>query len=96
MKVFARVVPTVTGSEAMSVPSGRFKATGQEPDTLKAAPVKVLRWSVRFVRRIFYCLTHAHTREGLFMQVKVCCFYSLGTYKRAGQAGQIKEVSVFI
>lgn len=70
MKVFARVVPTVKAPLAKSVPSGRFEASGQEPDTLKAAPVKALRCSVRFVRMIFYCLTYAHTRAEAFIQVK--------------------------
>ena len=95
MRVFARVVPTVTGLKAMSVPSGSVRLISGEPDRGKIDNGAALRRSVRFVRMIFYCLTYAHAREAIFCNSQGCFIYSLGISFLSGQAGQeIKVIGI--
>jgi hypothetical protein len=66
MRVFARVVPTVTGRSAMSVPSGLVRV-GRTRETLDS---QALPWCVRLVRRIFYCLTYTHARDAFSINTR--------------------------
>ncbi len=59
MRVFARVVPTVS----LSGVSGLVR-TGR---TKKSLDSQRLGWCVRTVRRIFYCLIYARTRDAAFI-----------------------------
>lgn len=85
MRVFAKVVPTVSLSGLSGPVLWINGCTGQ----CKAATIKVLRWFVRSVRCNFYCLTYAHTRGTYINSTVRVIIYSFGILKRTGQAGQV-------
>lgn len=92
MRVFARVVPTVTAINAMSVPSGPFRSAGHEPDSVNA-----LQWRVGRVCPVCpgdFLLPHvrAHARDNIKAHIGRV-IYSLGICFLSGQAGQVKKTA---
>src|SRR6185369_4519482 len=81
---------------AMSVPSGLVRSKKSNTGHRKATTIKALRWSVRFVRCNFYCLTYACACVYKIKSTVQGCINSLMYSFLTGQAGQKKEVSEMI